>query len=61
MLTSTSTEYESPTLVEKQDNERSGVSKADMQLAIEKERIANILDYTICKIELVVSLVTFRQ
>lgn len=56
MLTSVGTKSKSPTLVDQQSNEESSVSQVDLELATETQQIANILNYTICKIELVVSL-----
>lgn len=43
------------TLVEQEDNEENSVSHVDLEVAIQAERIANILNHTICKTELVVS------
>lgn len=56
MLTSVGTKSKPPALVDQQSNEESGFSQVDLELATETQRIANILNYTICKIELVVSL-----
>lgn len=56
MLTSVGTKFKPPTLVDQQSNEESGgVSQVDLELATETQQIANILNYTICKMELVVS------
>jgi hypothetical protein len=55
MLTSVGTKSKSPTLVDQQSSEESSVSQVDLELANETQRIANILNYTICKTELVVS------
>jgi hypothetical protein len=54
MLTSVSARAKS-TLVEQQTNEESSVSQTDLEVAIQAEQIANILNHTICKTELVVS------
>lgn len=52
MLTPVSTRSE---FVEQQANEESSVSQVDLEVHIQAERIASILNHTICKTELVVS------
>jgi hypothetical protein len=41
--------------VQQQGNEETSVSQADLEVTIRAEQIANILNHTICKTELVVS------
>ncbi|XP_021938054.1 IQ domain-containing protein D isoform X2 [Zootermopsis nevadensis] len=49
------------TLVEQEDNEENSVSHVDLEVAIQAERIANILNHTICKTELVMCLPLLLQ
>jgi hypothetical protein len=55
MLATGSTKSKSSILERQEVNEESSVSKGDLKLAVETERIVNILNYTISKTELVVS------
>jgi hypothetical protein len=54
MLPSVGTKYKS-TLVDQQSDEESNVSHINIELGTETQQIANALNYTISKIELVVS------
>jgi hypothetical protein len=55
MLAKGSTKSESSTLVRQEANEERSVSKSDLKLVVETQKIVNILNYTISKTELVVS------
>ena len=60
MLATGSTKSKSSTLVRQEANEESSVCKGGLKLGVETEKIVNILNYTISKVELVVSPTLFR-
>lgn len=55
MLKTGTTKSKSSICIRQEVNEDSSASKGDLKLAVETERIVNILNYAISKTELVVS------
>jgi len=60
MLGTSSTKSKSSILLRQEANEESSVCMGGLKLGVETEKIVNILNYTICKAELVVSPILFR-